>query len=141
MLCSEIMKSAVECVSPTDTAEVAARRMRDHNVGMLPVCTSELKVIGTITDRDLATRLVAENQPGSTPVENIMTRDVIACRSTDPIEHAEELMGLFRIGRILCTDEDGTLVGLISLSDVAEYESSARVAKTLKDVTLRERHP
>ena len=141
MLCSEIMKSAVECVSPTDTAEVAARRMRDHNVGLLPVCTSELKVIGTVTDRDLATRLVAENQPGSTPVEDIMTRDVIACRSTDPIEHAEELMGLFRVGRILCTDEDGTLVGLISLSDVAEYESSARVAKTLKDVTFRERHP
>lgn len=141
MLCSEIMKSAVECVAPTDTAEVAARRMRDHNVGLLPVCTSDLKVIGTITDRDLATRLVAENQPNSTPVESIMTRDVIACRSTDPIEHAEELMGLFRIGRILCTDEDGTLVGLISLSDVAEYESSARVAKTLKDVTFRERHP
>jgi len=141
MLCSEIMKSAIECVAPTDTAEVAARRMRDHNVGMLPVCTSELKVIGTITDRDLATRLVAENQPGSTPVEDIMTRDVVACRSNDPIEHAEELMGLFRVGRILCTDEDGTLVGLISLSDVAEYESSARVAKTLKDVTLRERHP
>jgi len=141
MLCSEIMKSAVECVSPTDTAEVAAKRMRDHNVGLLPVCTGELKVIGTITDRDLATRLVAESQPGSTPVEDIMTRDVIACRSTDPIEHAEELMGLFRVGRILCTDEDGTLEGLISLSDVAEYESSARVAKTLKDVTFRERHP
>jgi CBS domain-containing protein len=141
MLCSEIMKSAVECVSPTDTAEVAARRMRDHNVGLLPVCTSELKVIGTLTDRDLATRLVAENQPGSTPVEDLMTRDVIACRSTDTIEHAEELMGLFRVGRILCTDEDGTLVGLISLSDVAEYESSARIAKTLKDVTFRERHP
>jgi CBS domain-containing protein len=141
MLCSEIMKSTVECVAPTDTAEVAARRMRDHNVGMLPVCTAELKVIGTLTDRDLAIRVVAENQPGSTLVEDIMTRDVVACRSNDPVEHAEELMGLFRVGRILCTDEDGTLVGLISLSDVAEYESSARVAKTLKDVTLRERHP
>jgi CBS domain-containing protein len=115
--------------------------MRDHNVGLLPVCTSDLRVIGTITDRDLATRLVAESQPGSTPVEDLMTRDVIACRSTDTIEHAEELMGLFRVGRILCTEEDGTLVGLISLSDVAEYESSARIAKTLKDVTFRERHP
>lgn len=141
MLCSEIMKSAIECVFPGDTAEVAAQRMRDHNIGLLPVCTSELKVVGMITDRDLATRIVAENQPGSTPVEDIMTRDVIACRSSDPLERAEDLMGLFRVGRILCTEEDGTLVGLISLSDLAEYESSARVAQTFKNVTLRERHP
>jgi len=141
MLCSEIMKATVECVSPNDTAQTAARRMRDHNIGLLPVCTSELKVVGTLTDRDLTTRLIAENQPGSTAVEEVMTRNVVACRSTDTIEHAEELMGLFRVGRILCTDEDGTLVGLISLSDIAAYESSARVAKTLKEVTLRERHP
>ena len=140
MLCKEIMKSAIECVSPTDTAEVAAQRMRDHNIGLLPVC-DELKVIGMLTDRDIATRLVAENQPASTPVRELMTPDVVACRSSDSIEHAEELMGLFRVGRILCVDEDGSLVGLISLSDVAEYESSARVAKTLKDITLRERHP
>src|SRR4051812_42374157 len=49
MLCSEIMKSAIECVSPNDTAEVAAQRMRDHNIGLLPVCTRELKVVGTVT--------------------------------------------------------------------------------------------
>jgi CBS domain-containing protein len=70
-----------------------------------------------------------------------MTREVVACRTTDDLHRAEELMGLHRVARILCTDEDGTLVGLISLSDVAEHESATRAGQTLKDVTLRERHP
>ncbi|HEV8547539.1 MAG TPA: CBS domain-containing protein [Polyangiaceae bacterium] len=135
------MKSAIECVGPGDSAETAAQRMRDHNVGFLPVCNDELRVVGTLTDRDIALRVVAEHLPGGTPVETIMTRDIVACRPSDDIQHAEELMGLFRVGRILCTEEDGTLTGVLSLSDVAAHESSTRVAQTLKDVTLRERHP
>ena len=70
-----------------------------------------------------------------------MTPGVISCRSTDEVQHAEELMGLHRVARILCTEEDGTLLGVISLSDVAEHESPTRAGLTLKDVTLRERHP
>lgn len=141
MLCSEIMKSAIECVSPGDTAEIAAQRMRDHNVGFLPVCDQELHVVGTLTDRDLAVRLVAEGRPGTTPVKDVMTHEVVSCRSTDSIAHAEDLMGLFHVGRILCTEEDGTIAGLISLSDVAEHDSTSRAGQTLKDVTVRERHP
>ena len=141
MLCSELMKSAVECVSPTDTAEIAAKRMRDHNVGFLPVCDDELHVIGTLTDRDLAIRLVAEQRPPTTPASQLMTTDVVSCLATDDLARAEELMGLFRVARIVCTDGDGTLLGIISLSDVAEHESATRAGLTLKDVTLRERHP
>ena len=141
MLCSEIKKSAIECVSPGDTAEIAAQRMRDHNVGFLPVCDQELHVVGTLTDRDLAVRLVAEGRPGTTPVKDVMTHEVVSCRSTDSIAHAEDLMGLFHVGRILCTEEDGTIAGLISLSDVAEHDSTSRAGQTLKDVTVRERRP
>jgi len=141
MLCSEIMKSAIECVSPGDTAEMAAQRMRDHNVGFLPVCDPALRVLGTLTDRDLAVRLVAQGRPGTTPVEEIMTHEVVCCRSTDSVAHAEDLMGLFHVSRVLCTEDDGTIAGLISLSDVAEHESTARAGQTLRDVTLRERHP
>jgi CBS domain-containing protein len=141
MLCSELMKSAIECVSPEDSADLAARRMRDHNVGFLPVCDENLRVVGTLTDRDLVIRLLAEQRPATTPVADLMTREVVACRTTDDLHRAEELMGLHRVARILCTDEDGTLVGLISLSDVAEHESATRAGQTLKDVTLRERHP
>jgi len=141
MLCSELMKSAVECVSPTDSAEIAAKRMRDHNVGFLPVCDEQLHVIGTLTDRDLAIRLVAEQRSPTTPASQLMTPDVVSCLATDDVARAEELMGLFRVARIVCTDRDGTLLGIISLSDVAQHESATRAGLTLKDVTLRERHP
>ena len=141
MLCSELMKSAIECVSPGDGADIAARRMRDHNVGFLPVCDADLRVLGTLTDRDLVIRLLAEQRNLDTPVADLMTPEVVACRATDSVERAEELMGLHRVSRILCTEDDGTLLGVISLSDVAEHDSPTRAGLTLKDVTLRERHP
>ncbi len=66
MRCEEIMKRDTECVSPTDTIERAAAMMRDANVGFLPVCDAEKRVVGTITDRDIAIRLVANTfNPGA----------------------------------------------------------------------------
>jgi len=141
MICSEIMKSEIECVAPTDTAEDAARKMRDHNVGFLPVCDDSLQVVGTLTDRDLALRVVAEGRPMTTPVAELMTHEVVSCRSTDNLSRAEELMGLFRVSRMLCVDEDGLLAGVISLSDIAQHETLSRVAQTLRDVTMREIAP
>ncbi len=141
MLCSEIMKSEIECLSPIDPADLAARKMRDHNVGFLPVCDEALHAVGTITDRDIAVRLVAQNLPLVTPVGELMSMDVVACKPTDHVRRAEELMGLHRVARILCVEEDGTLAGVISLSDIAQHESPAIAAQTLKDVTARETPP
>jgi CBS domain-containing protein len=132
MLCTQIMQS-VECLLPSDTAETAARLMRDQDIGFLPVCDSELKVVGTLTDHDLVTRLVAERQPGSTPVESIMTREVVACSARETVERVEELMGLFGVGRILCTDDDGTFRGLISRSDLAGHRQAARLSIAAHD--------
>jgi CBS domain-containing protein len=141
MICSEIMKSEIECVAPTDSAEIAARKMRDHNVGFLPVCDRDLQVVGTLTDRDLTLRVVAEGRAASTPVVELMTHEVVSCRSSDNLSRAEELMGLFRVSRMLCVDEDGLLAGVISLSDIAQHETLSRVAQTLRDVTTRETMP
>jgi len=68
MLCEEIMKRDVACVSPDDTAQSAARLMLDENVGFLPICEESKKVIGTITDRDLAIRLVAGGLPAQSKI-------------------------------------------------------------------------
>ena len=125
MRCTEIMK-VVQSVSPSDTAETAARRMRDQQTDFLPVCDCELKVVGTITDYDLATRILAERQPGSTRVESIMTREVVACSTRETVERVEELMGLFDVRSIVCTDDDGTFRGLISLADLAERAPASR---------------
>jgi CBS domain-containing protein len=141
MICSEIMKSAIECVSPGDPADLAARKMRDHNVGFLPVLDPSLRAIGTITDRDIAVRLVANNLPLVTPIADLMSSEVVACKPTDDVRRAEELMGLHRVSRVLCVEEDGALAGVISLSDIAQHESPVVAARTLRDVTTRETPP
>jgi CBS domain-containing protein len=141
MICSEIMKSAIECVAPTDSAGAAAKKMRDHNVGFLPVCDDNLQVLGTLTDRDLAIRVIADGRAATTSVAELMTHEVVCCRSTDNLSRAEELMGLFRVSRMLCVDEDGLLAGVISLSDIAQHETLNRAAQILKDVTMRETPP
>ena len=138
MKCEEIMKRDVECVSPRDTVEDAAARMRDENIGFLPVCDESTKVLGTLTDRDIAIRLVAARKPASTSVEDVMTREVVACRPEDDIRDAERAMAKNHKSRILCVDEGGRLVGVISLSDIAQHERGRRASDTLREVSERE---
>lgn len=138
MLCSEIMKTSIECVRPGDTVLLAAQRMRDANVGFLPVCDEELRVLGTITDRDIVIRQVAGERPLQTPVEDLMTRDVVACRPSDDVRKAEKLMAEYQKSRMMCVDETGKLVGVLSLSDIAQVEDGARTADTMKKITGRE---
>jgi len=138
MLCDEVMKQNIECVSPRDTAKTAARRMRDANVGFLPVCDDSNKVVGTVTDRDLAIRIVAEDRGAATPIQDVLTREVVACRPEDDLRKAEALMARFQKSRMMCLDDDGRLVGIISLSDIAEHEPANKAQRTLRDVSARE---
>lgn len=138
MLCSEIMKTSIECVRPTDTVLVAAQRMRDSNVGFLPVCDDDLHVLGTITDRDIVIRQVAGERPLKTPVDELMTCDVVACSPGDDVRKAEKLMAEHQKSRMMCVDDAGKLVGVLSLSDIAQVEESARAAETMRKITERE---
>ena len=132
------MKREVQCVSPDDTAQSAARIMLDENVGFLPVCEESKNVVGTITDRDLAIRLVAGALPAQSKIGEIMTREVISCTPKDDIRLAERLMARNHKSRIMCV-EDGRLVGVISLSDIAQKDGG-RAGQTLAEVTTREAH-
>jgi CBS domain-containing protein len=138
MRCEEIMKKDVECVLTQDTVQTAAQRMREENLGFLPVCDQSQKVLGTITDRDLAIRVLADARAASTSINDVMTREVIACRPEDDLRKAEELMGTNQKSRIMCVDNGGRLVGVISLSDIAQREDGARASQTLRRVSERE---
>ena len=135
--CREIMKREIECLSPRETAQAAAARMREQNIGFLPVCDDGMQVLGTVTDRDIAMRIVAEKLPAGTAVEQIMTREVIACYPDDDIEVAKELMADNRKSRIMCVDDAGALIGVISLSDIAKLEGDG-ASRTLREVSRRE---
>jgi len=138
MRCEQIMKKDLECVSPQDTVQSAARRMRDENVGFLPVSDQARKVLGTVTDRDLAIRVLASGGPSTTRVEEVMTREVVSCRPEDDLRTAEQLMAKNHKSRIMCIDSQGRLVGVISLSDIAQQEKGDKAAQTLRQVSERE---
>jgi CBS domain-containing protein len=138
MQIQEIMKKDVECISPKDTVQAAAKRMRDQGIGFLPVCDNSKKVLGTVTDRDLAIRALANGSPPTTPVQEVMTREVVSCRPEDDLRKVEELMAKNHKSRIMCLDNSGRLVGVISLSDIAQHDQGGRASQTLRQVSERE---
>jgi CBS domain-containing protein len=118
MQCNEIMKRRVELIAASDSVLAAARRMWEADVGFLPVCSADGSVVGTLTDRDLAMRVVANGLPLATIVGDVMNGDPITVRAHDSVNDAVRLMTQHHKSRIICT-LDGRVVGLLSLSDVA----------------------
>lgn len=114
-----VMTRNVESVSPAETLEQAAKKMRLHNVGILPV-VDENKVVGVLTDRDMVLRAVSEGmRPYMTRVRDVMTRKVISCYSDQSITAASWLMEKNFVHRLVVLDHQDNLVGLVSLSDIA----------------------
>ncbi|MEO6419100.1 MAG: CBS domain-containing protein [Polyangiaceae bacterium] len=132
------MKTQIECVTRESSAQHAAQKMRVANIGFLPVCDEDGRVLGAVTDRDIAVRLVAEGRSPSTPVREVMTNEVVACRPSDDLHRAEQIMSTQRKSRIVCVDDERHLVGVISLSDIAQFEEAERAGRTVKNVTDRE---
>lgn len=138
MICRELMKHQVISLLPFDSVRKAAVTMRDRGVGFLPICDNEGRILGTLTDRDIALRVVADDVPLETSVIEVMTREVVGCRPEADIREAQRLMATRQKSRILCLDDGGHVVGVISLSDIAQYESPERVGETARRVSERE---
>jgi CBS domain-containing protein len=137
----DVMKKDLFVVSPDDTALVAAQRMRNTNIGFLPVTDTDGRVVGTLTDRDIAIRVAAADWLASSClVGEVMTPEVVACRATDELTKAEKLMAEHLKSRILVTSDDGHLQGVLSLSDIAQFEGARRTGATIRDITAREVH-
>ena len=139
MRCGDLMTSEVEVFSETDTVQHVARRMRDLDVGFAPVCDRDGRPVGTITDRDIALRVCAEDlAAGRTLARDVMTRGAVTCREGDGVDAAEARMREHHKSRIMIVAGDGRLVGVISLSDVAEAEDDARAGATLRGIAGRD---
>ena len=120
--CSEVMTKKPVCCLPTDVVSKAAQRMKKENVGSIPVIDNEKtkKVIGIVTDRDLAMQIVADGgDPKSTSVSDVMTRKVITCLADDGIQVAVDAMAKHQLRRIPVVDADYRILGIISQADVA----------------------
>ncbi len=143
MRCDEIMKRDVQTVVEDTDVAAATRIMRDADVGIVPVVDAERGVVrGVLTDRDVVVRVcAAELSLRDTKVASVMTSGVVACRPDDTVAHAEGLMRSHRITRILVTTEDGAVLGVLSLSDVAQYEVPSKTGRVLRDVAERKYAP
>jgi CBS domain-containing protein len=137
MRCQDVMKREVVFLGEQHTLQDAAAKMRDKNVGFLPVCDARGKVLGTLTDRDIVVRAYAYALPAATPVTEIMSMGIVGCHPDDSIEMVEELMVRFKKSRIVVMDDDGILLGVVSLSDVADKVSPRETQSTIRGVTDR----
>lgn len=119
MKIQEIMTRNVEIIAPSDNVQEAAKKMESLNVGSLPVCDSR-RLVGVITDRDIAIRAVAKGQnPGQAKVSDTMTPNLIYCYEDQEVEEAAKLMERHQIRRLPILNRDKSLVGIVALGDLA----------------------
>lgn len=140
MKCEEVMLTLVFKCDEDSTVAECAQLMRDEQLGFVPVLNEQLEVVGVVTDRDLAVRVVAQKLECTTPVREVMSKGpFLECQPEDDLHELELLMARKKKGRALVRASDGSLLGVISLSDIAQCErSAARTGRLLKDLTRRE---
>ncbi|MDH5446198.1 MAG: CBS domain-containing protein [Gammaproteobacteria bacterium] len=115
----ELMSKQVESITPQHNTRQASKKMRDMNIGSLPVLNDE-KLVGIVTDRDLVCFVVANgSDPSSIPISNIMKRDVATCYEDDDIADAAKVMQQHHIRRLAVVDHDNRITGLFSIDDLA----------------------
>jgi CBS domain-containing protein len=138
MIVQDIMSGGAECTQPTTTLREAARRMRDLDVGSLPVCGEGDRLVGMITDRDIAIRAVAEGDDADmTFVKNVMTPGIIYCYEDQEIQEAAGLMEKHQVRRLVVLNRDKRLVGIISLGDLAVDTQNEQLAgHTLEAISV-----
>jgi CBS domain-containing protein len=139
MKCSEIMSKNLEWLTEHDSVQKAASVMAEAGIGFLPICDAQNRVVGVVTDRDLTTRALAKKvAPETTSAALVMTSPAITCLETLDVKDAEELMATERKARLVITDAEGKLAGVLSLADLVEHAPGRQSLKTVRAVLWRE---
>ena len=130
----DIMSSTVRSVQATDSIAKAAQSMADNDVGFLPVL-KDRKIVGVVTDRDIAVRGVGAGISAVEPVELIMTKNARTCSQDCDVEDALHIMASERVRRLPVCDGNDDLIGVVALADAAERNiEKGEVAETLKEI-------
>jgi CBS domain-containing protein len=119
MQLKDVMTTNVQLTDPTAKLKEAAISMRDGNFGLLPVGAND-RLVGTITDRDIAVRAVADGKdPNTTTVGDVMSKGIHYCFEDQEVEEAARLMSEVQVRRLPVLDRDKRLVGIVALADLA----------------------
>ena len=132
----DVMTREVEVIRPEAPIREAARKMREIDVGPMPVCDGE-HLVGMLTDRDITVRAVAEGcDPNTTPVRDVMSSDIAYCFEDESLDHAAALMSERQVRRLPVLDNSKRLVGIVSLGDLAvDGRNESRAGRTLEEVS------
>ena len=134
MKVSEVMTRDVQLIEPTQTIRDAARLMAEMDAGIMPIREGD-RLVGMITDRDIAVRAVAEGKGPDTPIREVMTEDVKYCYDDDDTEDVARNMADIQVRRLPVLTRDKRLVGIISLGDMAMSNGSSRVGEAVAGIS------
>ena len=134
MKVSEVMTREVQTVSPDQPAQDAASFMLQANAGAIPVIDGE-RLIGMITDRDIAVRGVAKGHGPDTPVRELMSNDIVCAQEDDNVEDVATKMSEAQVRRLPVIDQDQRLCGIVSLGDLARETNSESAHEALEGVS------
>lgn len=131
----DLMSRDVKVVSPDMSIAEAAKQMRDGDFGMLPVGEND-RMIGTISDRDITIRAVADGKDSATKVRDVMSDGVAWAYEDDSVEKAAKLMSERQVRRLPVVDRDKRLIGIVALGDFAVERSQIQpAAQALSEIS------
>jgi CBS domain-containing protein len=113
----------------------AAKMMKAEDVGLAPIVEGD-RLVGTVTDRDIVTRVIAEGRdPGSTSVREIASTNLVTIDPQQGLDEALSLMAEHQVRRIPVVEEDGRLVGVVAQADVAEHADSSATGRMVEEIS------
>lgn len=131
----EAMHPGARWIAPETDLRTVARIMRDEDIGALPVGEND-RLIGMVTDRDIAVRAWANgHDAASLTARDVMTKDIVYCRTSESIEEAVRLMEARKVRRLPVIDDEKRMVGMLSLGDISHASSRELTTGLVKAVT------
>jgi CBS domain-containing protein len=135
----EIMSRDVHLVHPGDPIREAARQMRDHDIGSLPVADGD-RLVGYLTDRDIVIRAIADGGGADATVREAMSDRILYCFEDEPVESVAENMARNQIRRLPVLTREKRLCGIVALGDIARHGADEPAEHALEGISQRTHH-
>jgi CBS domain-containing protein len=132
----EVMTKSPRTVRPDDTAVDAVKLMRDEDTGIAPITEDDGRLVGVVTDRDVAIRVVAEEKdPRTTKVTEIASQNLVTVDPEQDLDEAMQLMADHQVRRLPVVEDDDRLVGIVAQADVARHADPDRTGRVVEEIS------
>jgi CBS domain-containing protein len=130
----DAMTSSPTTVEPSTSVQEAARLMKSEDVGSIPIAEGD-RLVGIVTDRDIALKIVAEGKDVQSSVGDIASRDLVTIDPEQSLEEAARLMGQHQLRRLPVVEEDGKLVGIVAQADIAQSGHDSLTGEVVEKIS------